>query len=275
MRTRILGALTLSILLAAAWPASAEINLWISYFHSGEDTLGEALYPDTQALASQALDESTVDHRRAFTYDTLGRTQTVTGDYARAEESLITALCLKEKALGERSRTVPITLNHLGDLHYIAGDIEDAEDHYRKALDIHLTDQLNVEVCRSLNGMALIHSDRSEYAEAERLLKTAIDKHQRAGRRYHPYMATALANLGILYMQQGRLDDAERYLHKAGYIQSRALRHDHPDIALRLHAQAELYLKMDKLAEARQARNRADEIDATFAQRNMTPRAAS
>lgn len=256
-------------LAAVSLTAGAEVNLWISYYAGGMAKYGAGAYGDAETLVKQALDESTVDHRRAFAWDAAGRAYTSTGKYAEAEQALMTALCLKEDNLGERSRTVPETLNNLGDLQYVAGDMEKAEAYYRRALDIHVTDQLNVEACRSLNGMALIHNARGEYAEAEALLKDAIDRHQRASRRDHPYTASALTNLGILYMRLGRTDEAGPQFARAQYIQDKVLRADHPDAALRLHAQAELWIQTGDLDAARAARAQADAIDAGFAAANI------
>lgn len=263
----------LALLMAAALiaiPARAEIDLCISFTFEGEGALDAGAYADAEVLLAQALDVTTRDRRRARAYDALGRTHIATSDYTAAEEALRTAYCLKEKSLGEESRTVPATLNALGDLYYVTGDLERAETHYRDALDIHLTDQLNVEACRSLNGLALIHAQRGELTEAKALLVTANDRHNRAGRRDHPLRATVLTNLAILHLNADRAMKASKLLDQAEYIQGKTLRANHPDVALRLEAQAETFAKLGRIKEAHDARARAEAIMKHYTRLNLS-----
>ncbi len=262
-------ALVMVALVAVSVSAGAEIDLAISYYQQGEADRAGGLYTDAASLLNEALDETTVDWRRAAAYDALGRRHIATGDYTGAEEAFRTALCLKEKSMGAKSRTVPVTLNGLGDLYYVTGDLERAESYYRDALDIHLDDQLNVEACRSLNGLALIHADRGELAEAKALLDTANGRHVRALRRDHPLRATVLTNLAILHLNLDRASDAVEYLATASYVQGKSLRGDHPDVALRLEAEAETFAKLGRLEEAYDARARAELAAASFAKANL------
>jgi len=257
-------------LTCAAHAAQATTNLWISYYATGHDAYNGGVYADATALLKQAKTEGETNPHLAFTYDALGRLYTARGDYTEAEKALDAALCLKDKFMGPRSRTVPRTLNNLGDLQYIAGDAAKAETYYRQALDIHKTDQLNIEVCRSLNGLALIHADRKEFAEAEGLLKRALDIDQRAERRDDPYTATVAVNLAILYMNQGHYDQAKPLFDRAAYIQGKMLRPDHPDVALRLHAYAEWLIKTGNVDDARKVRKQADAIDAKWKKANIS-----
>ena len=148
----------------------------------------------------------------------------------------------------------------MADLHYIQGKTKDVECLYRKALSFNKRDQLNIEVCRSLNGLAVLHVDEGEYVEAEELLKRAIRIHEKAERRDHPYLATVLTNLGILYTNLLRFDEAEPLFERASYIQDLGLRADHPDVAVRLHATAVLFHSTGRQAEAATLAEQAEAI---------------
>jgi tetratricopeptide (TPR) repeat protein len=252
--------------------ASAELNLWISYYYHGENNYQAGEFVDSDILLETAREEHCRDcdaaHRLAANLDHLGMTNMALENYEESEKYLKCALDLKETKLGKRSRFVPKTLNNLGDLYFVTNDIERAERMYRRALDLNRRDQLNIEVCRSLNGMALIHNERSEYVQAEELLKRAIDIHERHLRRWHPYLATVSVNLGALYVNLGRYEEAEPLFDKAQFIQEKALGGEHPDVALRLSAQAALYAKLGKYSKAAALQEEADEMNARFARVN-------
>ncbi len=259
-------------LIATCLPVSAESNLWISYYFAGEQNYAAGEHADGDTLLRSARAEAARDpesaYRLANTLDALGRTSMALDQFEQAEQYFLCALELKENALGPNSRFVPPTLNNLGDLYLIMGDEARAECRYRRALDIHERDQWNVEVCRSLNGMALIHARRDESVHAEELLKRAISIHERHQRRWHPWLATARINLGNLYTGLGRLDEAEELFEMAAYAQSRSLEARHPDVALRLYAQAALFAKIGDYAQARELDDRAEAMMAEFTRRN-------
>lgn len=253
--------------------ASAERNLWISYHFAGLEAYDYGKYSAAHTLLTEAADEAALPkepkYRLAATLDRLGMVCTAQQDYDSAEDYYLRALCLKEESLGKRSRTIPATLNNLADLYYAAGrEPCQSECLYRRALELNKRDQLNIEVCRSLNGLALLHNDAGESVQAEELLKRAIRIHEKALRREHPYLATNLVNLGILYTNQGRYSEAEPLFKRAEYIQDKALGCDHPDVAVRLAAYANLLAKTGHQGKAEACQKKSDEIRAKFAKIN-------
>ena len=192
----------------------------------------------------------------------LGQLETALGHFDDAEKYYKDALAEKEHSLGKRHRDVAETLNNLGDLYYLAGKTDQCEPLYRRALEIMERDQLNIEVCRSLNGMALLQNDGSNRVEAEKFLQRAIHIHEKAERRDQPYYATVLTNLGILYTNLGRLPEAEGLFEKAKHVQEHCLRANHPDVALRMHATAALLEAEGKNQEAAAVAKAADAIRA-------------
>ncbi len=255
------GLLFLALFVALAAPmAGAELNLWISYHFTGIEADDSGSYRDSEILLLQALEEDQPGFREAQTRDGLGQVYTALGDFEGAERYYREALALKAKSLGKRHREVPQTLNNLADLLYIQDKLEEVEGLYRRALEINERDQLNLDVCRSFNGLALIHNRNGESVEAERLLQRAIALHDKAQRRDHPYLATVLTNLGILYTNLGRYDEAAPLFERARYIQDKVLRDGHPDASLRMHATAALWKATGRLQEAGKLAAQADAI---------------
>lgn len=253
------GFLTLVVGLVST-ASSAELNLWVSQHFQGMKNYKTGDYQDTEKLLLSALDEGEAAYRKGETLDSLGQVETALGNFDKAEQYYQDAISTKRHALGARHREMAITLNNLADLHYIIGKKEDVEDLYRRALDINKRDQFNIEVCRSLNGLALLRNDSGDYVHAEELLKRAVANHEKAQRRDDPYMATVLVNLGILYTNLGRYEEAEPMFERARYIQDTGLRPDHPDVAVRLHAMAALYQATGRGDAANELARRAEDI---------------
>ncbi len=253
---------------------AGELNLWVSYYFSGMDNYAAGEYQDANVLLAngqsevRSLREDT--HRLVNTLNAKAMARMALQDYEGAEKDLLAALHLAEKSLGRKSRWLPGILNSLGDVNYLAGKTCEAEKYYRRALDLTERDQTNVEVCRALNGMALIKNDAGALVEAEELLKRAVSIHEQNSRRWHPYCATNFTNLGILYTALGHFDEAAAMLERAAYIQEKALGKSHPDIAVRLEAQASLYSKTNRLQDAAECKQKAEQIQKHFDEINRT-----
>ncbi len=258
MGTMTVFAVALGLMVSTA--ATAELNLWVSQYYGGLEAYEDGAYQDAGVLLQAALGETQTKHRRAVTLDELGQVHAALGHFNESQRYYQQALDLKQRSLGRRHRDVAVTLNNLGDLQYLLGNHENVEALYRDALDINRRDQLNIEVCRSLNGLALVADDAGDAVQAENHLKRAVEIHERAERREHPYLATVLTNLGILCMKQGRYGEAEAFYARAKYIQDLRLRADHPDVAVRLHATAALYAETGRVDAGRKLAQQAEEI---------------
>lgn len=240
--------------------ATAELNLWVSYNFGGVDTYYDGEFVDSEKLLLQALDETTKKNRLGDTHERLGAVYAALGRFQEAEQQYQQALQLKEESLGHKHRELASILNNIGDLQYLLQKTEETESYYRRALEINTRDQFSLEVGRSLNGLAILHNDEGEYVEAENHLKRAIEIHDKGQRRNNPYLATALTNLGILYTNLGRYAEAEPQFERAKYIHDAGVRVDHPDVAVRLHATAALYQATGRVNEAITLANEAEGI---------------
>lgn len=258
--SRLIFGAAAAVLITASGTAHAELNLWISHHFAGMDQYQTGDYQDARVVLEAALDETRTKHRRGDTHNKLGQVYTALAEFELAEDHYQKALSLKRQDLGRRHREIPNILNNLADLYYLMEKPAKVESLYREALDILERDQLNLEVCRALNGLALLYNDNGEYVKAEETLKRAIRIHEKAERRDHPYMATVLTNLGILYTNLERYDEAEPLFERSQYVQDAMLRPNHPDAAVRLHATAVLYQKTGRGGEAVQLAARAESI---------------
>lgn len=258
--SRFMIAAATAALVLSAGSAQAELNLWISHHFAGMDQYNTGDFQDAKVVLEAALDETRTKHRKADTHNKLGQVYTALGEFEQAEGHYQQAYDLKRKSMGKRHRDMPNVLNNMADLYYLMEKPDKVESLYREALDILERDQLNVEVCRALNGLALLYNDRGEYVKAEETLKRAIRIHEKAERRDDPYMANVLNNLGILYTNLGRFDEAEPLMDRCQYVQDAMLRPDHPDVAVRLHATAVLYQNTGRANEAIQLAGSAEAI---------------
>jgi len=215
-------------------PAPAGLVLWTKYYYEGVSALDAGNYAVAEKVLMAAQEESKIllpaeNFRLAWTLDALGQVYTAEGRYAEAERWLIAALDMKKNVLGPHQREIPKTVVNLADLYLASGQYDKVEREYRHALLMLTTDLTSLQVCRSLNGLALLYRREGKTAEAEALLRRAIRAHEQADRRTHPHMATTLANLAKLCAAQGRNDEALGLYCKAVSIQEKVLPESHPD----------------------------------------------
>lgn len=237
-----------------------QLNLWISHHFAGIENYYTGDYNDAAHLFESAALDAHRKYRSADTHASLGRACTALAKFEEAESHYREALGLKDRSLGGKHPFNASTLNDLADLLYLMERGEESEALYRKALEILERDQFNLEVARSLNGLALLAHDGGDSVAAEEMLKRALAIHDKGQRRDHPYTATVLTNLGILYTHLGRLDEAGQSFERAKYIQDAKLRAGHPDVAVRMHAEAALKLALNERGEAARLASDADDI---------------
>lgn len=88
----------------------------------------------------------------------------------------------------------------LGDLHLMAGQPDEAETAFKKALS------LNVRNHDAMTGIGRVLKVRGDLAGAEKQLKASV--------KLNPYPVLSYYELGLLYQEQGRLEDAIAYYRK-------------------------------------------------------------
>lgn len=139
-------------------------------------------------------------------------------------------------------RRFPIAYYSLGKTYDAKGSLEEAEDHYKTALD------LAPDYVEAINGLGLVYYERGLFAAAEREFKRALSI--RPDSLVH-------TNLGMAYFKTGRLEEAQ-----AEYLAALRLRPDNLDARNNLGL---LYDAMGRLGEAEREFKNVLRIDFDYA----------
>ena len=129
---------------------------------------------------------------------------------------------------------------------------EDAERHYKKALDIrerapwpdysHIAD--------SLNNVAQVYKRQWRTAEAIPLLERSLAMREKGLGREHPQIAQSLQNLASAMELQGHISESEPLLWRALEIRLKAQGADNPETAGAMGKLAENLHKQGKFKDA-------------------------
>ena len=116
---------------------------------------------------------------KADVLDNIGVAYTNLNSAGLAMENLLNCLEIKEKLYGKVHCSIAKTCNHLGDVYLSKGDIQNAFDYYKKALDINriTSSHENIDLALSLSNIGLIY-----YAQQN--LKLSIEYLEKAYKIY-------------------------------------------------------------------------------------------
>lgn len=82
-----------------------------------------------------------------------------------------------------------------------------------------------------LDNLAVLYSNKGEYALAEPLSKRAAGIFEKAYGPENPDLAVCLDNLARIYKAQGKYDEAITHYKRSLAIFEKVLGPDHPDVA--------------------------------------------
>jgi eukaryotic-like serine/threonine-protein kinase len=193
---------------------------------------------------------------RARLLDTIGDVYRSMGLYEPGRPLLVEALETRRKLLGPDDPAVAETLQHLATLDRLAGRSADAEAPLREAVRILEKSGQTLERARALMALANVESDRSRFAEAERLLLEVVAIREQAVPDSSDLAAT-LNNLGNLYHEMGRLDDAARVHERSLAIKEKVDGPDHYFLSQSLSNLANVYTKQGRYDLAESMHRRA------------------
>ena len=193
---------------------------------------------------------------RARLLDTIGDVYRSMGLYDPGRPLLVEALETRRKLLGPDDPAVAETLQHLATLDRLAGRTADAEAPLREAVRILEKSGQTLERARALMALANVESDRSRFAEAERLLLEVVAIREQAVPDSSDLAAT-LNNLGNLYHEMGRLDDAARVHERSLAIKEKVDGPDHYFLSQSLSNLANVYTKQGRYDLAESMHRRA------------------
>jgi tetratricopeptide (TPR) repeat protein len=155
------------------------------------------------------------------------------GKYADAEAVAQEAFRLRRDTLGPRHATVASSLDDLGSMIMVQGDIARAEPLMREALAIKraVLPADDPQLATGLNNLAYLLWRKGQLDEAESMYREALSIDRRALGSDHPEIPTKLINLAILLRDRGRPDAAEPLAKEALAIRRKILGDRHPDVA--------------------------------------------
>jgi tetratricopeptide (TPR) repeat protein len=180
-------------------------------------------------------------------------------------EAPLTAALREAESIG-RDYHLYGSLNNLGDLYRLRGDLEEAEPFYRRALEI-IEEALgpdHPDVALSLNNLALLYRDNGDYAAAGELLNRAQAILVAALGPNHPNVAVGMRNLARLRRLEGNTGRAESLYNVALSIFEQALGPDDVAVADTLEELAAVLDAEGRTDEAAPLLQRADQIRATL-----------
>ena len=114
---------------------------------------------------------------------------------------------------------------------------------------------------RLMNNLGQLLDAKARFAEAEPLMRRALDIDEKSFGPEHPNVASRLNNLAQLLQDTNRLAEAEPLMRRALDIDEKSLGHQHPNVAIRLNNLAQLLRDTNRLAESEPLMRRALDID--------------
>lgn len=148
--------------------------------------------------------DPTLNIDAAFSLQQLGYLSGRLGNYADAENYLLRAITIMEKAMGNY-HVLATTLSLLGDQYLSQGNIAKAEQVELRALEI-MESQLGAyhpNLTSVLMSLSRVYSRKKDYVKAEELLRRALSIYERAPGLGHPRVATFLERLSVLRLLKG------------------------------------------------------------------------
>ena len=114
---------------------------------------------------------------------------------------------------------------------------------------------------RLLGNVGLLLETKAQFAEAEPLMRRALEIDEKSFGNDHPDVARDLNNLAQLLQETNRLAEAEPLMRRVLAIFKQSLGPEHPNVATTLNNLAQLLQATNRLAEAEPLMRRALAID--------------
>ncbi|MEM8931298.1 MAG: serine/threonine-protein kinase [Acidobacteriota bacterium] len=193
--------------------ADAKNSLAIVLGQLGRHDEAATLYREAIEIDAELSGKGT---QYAASLNNLAVSLTHLGRFAEAESFFDEALAIRTRALGEEHPLVGQTLMSLGRVHRRVGRLDLAEEHFRKAMvyTAALPPGHQAITYPTLSLVDLL-IERGQGAEAEGLLRPALDELARSHPPDHWRIAMATADLGRALDLRGDSAGAERHLRDA------------------------------------------------------------
>jgi tetratricopeptide (TPR) repeat protein len=124
-------------------------------------------------------------------------------------------------------------------------------------------DQVEIaeRTARLMNHLGILQLSKAQHAQAEPLMRRALEIDEQSYGKEHPNVASSLNNLATLLQDTNRLAEAEPLMQRVVEIDEQSYGKEHPQVAIPLNNLAQLLQATNRLAEAEPLMRRALEID--------------
>ncbi len=163
------------------------------------------------------------------------------------------------RAAMREDRIAAMLCNRLGYHLNTVGALDEARQHYERALAIHqeVLGEENPDTALSLNNLGAVLDNQGDYAGARQYYERALAIRMKVLGEEHPHTAGSLNNLGYLMQIQGDYAGARQHYERALAIRKKVLGEEHPDTAQSLNNLGALMRTQGDSAGARQYYERA------------------
>ncbi len=187
------------------------------------DSLGQ--YRDAVGILTEslALQPDTASKSRIDTLLELGRARSGSGDLQGAEAPLNEALHAAQNTLGADSQEAGRALWELGRLRYQQDRLAEAQDLYKRSLQIlESTQAPATDVSALLDDLALVYTLEKQWTLARQTYERALDIDRRILGDDHPRVGMHLGNLAFVVQNLGDLKQAEALYRDAIHRKEKA-----------------------------------------------------
>ena len=176
-----------------------------------------------------------------------------------SKKSLVCLKCcqkIAKKLYGTKHANMGRLMHNIGIVLQDQGKSDDAEAHYREALEIKTKaygTRDHLEVSKTIGQIGTVLQDQGNLGEAEAHYREALEiKTKVYGTRDHFKVAATIQNIGMVLQVKGKFDEAEVHYIEALEILTKAYgTRDHPEVAKTIHNIGRVLQDLGKFDEAK------------------------
>lgn len=205
-----------------------------------------------KAIAGIATDFTDEPEIEAFLRRTIGRTYYRLGLYEEGEEQLDLALETRTRVLGAEHPDTLTSMNDLGLVLRMQGQLFEAEQLYRQALSIQLPTlgKEHPDTLITLNNIANVLRSQKKILQAEPIYEEVLEIRRRVLGEEDPDTLTSRSNLTSVLIANGMLAEAERLQREVLEIRKRVMGDEHPDTITSMNNLGIVLLKRRSYSDA-------------------------
>lgn len=227
-------------------------DLGMLYQYEGKFSKAEFYYQKSLAL-KEKLDPNS--RGVATTLNNLALLYIRQGKSTKGQELLTQGLNIWEKLEDLENPVVATSFTLQAIVYRDEERFTEAEKLFRRTIELSKQVR-GIDKGLALDHWGLLHERQGNLNEAEDLYKQAIQFHETSYGPVNAELAKSLTFLGSLYVKQGRFEEAKLPLQRAIAIQEKIFKGVHPDLMVTLEINTELLRLEHKEAEATESEAR-------------------